>query len=141
VIHNDGQERTGHIRDGQVLLGLPGTDVAKNLNLKWIHSDIVTGAGVHVGHFRVQRKIISPIDDFELRVLGDTLKLRGDLLDKHYTLTLNDAPIGRMTSRFWSLSKVNEAVLDVPLDLKIALGLALAMNQSLLRDDDDDDDD
>ena len=125
--------------DGQVLLGFPGTDVSKNLNLEWIHSDIVTGSGVHVGHFRTKRKIISPFDDFELEVLGDTLKLRGDLFDKHYTLTLNDSPVGRMTSRFWSLSKVNEAVFDVALDLKIALCLALAMNQNLLRDDDDDD--
>jgi hypothetical protein len=32
-------------------------------------------------------------------------------------------------------------VFDVPLDLKIALCLGLAMNKSLLRDDDDDDDD
>ncbi len=52
-------------------------------------------------------------------------------------LTLNDAPVGRMTSRFWSFNKLNEAVFSRPVKREIGLCLALAMNRSLLRDDDD----
>jgi hypothetical protein len=137
LIRNDGQERTGPILDGEALVGFAGTDVSKQLGLEWTHSDIVTGSGVCIGHFRIKNKVISPIDDFELQVLGDTLKLRGDLRDKHYTLTLNDSPVGRMTSRFWNLTKVNEAVFDSALDLKLALCLALAMNNNLCSDADD----
>jgi len=112
--------------------------VSKTLSQDWIHSDIVTGSGVCIGHFRIKRKIISPIDDFELRVQNDTLKLRGDLRDRHYTLTLNGSPVGRMTNRFWDLTKVNEAEFSAPVDLKVALCLALAMNNNLSKDDNDD---
>lgn len=138
VIRNDGLKRKGPVLDGQVLVGFSGTDVSKTLSQEWRHSDIVTGSGVCIGHFRIKRKIISPIDDFELRVQDDTLKLRGDLRDRHYTLTLNGSPVGRMTNRFWDLTKVNEAEFSTPVDLKLALCLALAMNNNLSSDADDD---
>ena len=132
LIKNDGKERTGRIEDGKVLLGFPGTDVSKGFDLEWAHADIASGGGVHVGHFKIKRKVVSPIDDFELQILGRTLELRGDLFDRHYELTLDGAPIGHMNSRFWSLETANEVVFSTPVDLSVALGLALAMNRGLI---------
>ena len=137
LICREAGQGPGAPSDGEVLLGLPGTDLSKNLNLEWSHSDINTGSGLLVGHFRIKRTIISPFDDFELQVLDDTLKLKGDLRDKHYELTLNGTPVGRMTSRFWSLSKLNEVEFTRPVDLQLALCLALVMSRGLLKDDDD----
>ena len=42
-----------------------------------------------------------------------------------------------MTSRFWSLSKLNEVEFKRPVDLQLGLCLALVMSRGLLKDDDD----
>jgi hypothetical protein len=141
VIRKQPPPQRGPVTDAQVIMGFAGTDVSESCNSDWIHSDIVSGAGVHLGHFRIRRKLISPIDDFELELLGDTLKLRGNLTDSRYEITLNGAPVGRLRTRLWSLHTADDVEFTTPVDIRIALALGLAMNRRMLDDDADRDDD
>ena len=135
LINKDPHSKAGRGKrsKGEVLLSLKGVDISK-LSLGWNEYEIFNGQAVKIGRFRIKQKIISPVDDFYLEILKEKLHLRGDLIDHKYEISLNGAPVGKMTDPLFSLEKENIIEFDRPINTVIGASLILALNRGLFED-------